>query len=219
MPPQTRSSDIKPMSPEDTETLRRALLARKPHGLRDATLVAVLAYAGLRPGEALALTWAHIGKDSIRVEHANKDGNIGRTKTSERRTVPKLIKPLRDDLAKWRKASDPKAGALVFPDDEGDPWTRWGLANWRRRSFKPNAPAKARPYDLRHGYASLLGREGIDTAEIARRMGHSPTMTTQHYLHVFEGYRDRPNQPMETLVNAARKRPVAKRPRAKRKAA
>ncbi len=219
LPPQTRSTDIRPMPPEDTEALRRALLARKPHGLRDATLVSVLAYAGLRPGEALALTWEHVGKDSIRVEHANKDGNIGRTKTSERRTVPKLIKPLRDDLAKWRTASNPKASALVFPDDEDNPWTRWVYANWRARSFKPNAPDKARPYDLRHAYASLLGREGIDTAEIARRMGNSPTMTTQHYLHVFEGYRDKPNQPMEAVIKAARQRPVAQRPKAKRKAA
>lgn len=219
LPPQTRSTDIRPMSPEDTEALRRALLARKPHGLRDATLVSVLAYAGLRPGEALALTWEHIGRDSIRVENANKDGVIGRTKTSERRTVPKLIGPLTSDLQKWRKALGNPASALVFPDDGGKAWTRWIYANWRRRSFKPNVPPKARPYNLRHGYASLLAREGLDIAEIAHRMGHSPTMTTTHYLHVFEKYRDQPNEPMEAVVNAARKRGGSKASKPRVKAA
>jgi len=31
-------------------------------------------------------------------------------------------------------------------------------------------------------------------------------MTTTHYLHVFEAYRDRPNEAMGTVVTAARKR-------------
>ena len=40
--------------PRRVEAIRAWLLARRR--LRDATLVSVLAYAGLRPGEALALT-------------------------------------------------------------------------------------------------------------------------------------------------------------------
>ena len=33
---------------------------RAQNRMRDATLVCVLAYAGLRPGEALALEWRHV---------------------------------------------------------------------------------------------------------------------------------------------------------------
>lgn len=189
------------MSPEDTEALRAKLLSRRtPHGLRDATLVSVMAYAGLRPEEALALTWEHVRDGALRIVQANRRGEIDRTKTGERRTVP-LIATLASDLDEWRTSA---SGALVFPDDDGAPWDHWTYANWRRRSFKPHAPAGARPYDLRHGFASLLVREGVDLAEVARRMGHSPTMTTQHYLHVFDAYRDRPREPMADVVAAAR---------------
>jgi integrase len=48
--------------------------------LRDATLVSGLAYAGLRPGEALALTWAEVGERTILVEKALA---LGVTKTTK----------------------------------------------------------------------------------------------------------------------------------------
>ncbi len=46
---------IKPLRPTVVEALRRQMLRNHDHGLRDATLVSVLAYAGLRPEEALAI--------------------------------------------------------------------------------------------------------------------------------------------------------------------
>jgi site-specific recombinase XerD len=58
---------------------------------------------------------------------------------------------------------------------------------------------------LRHGYASLLIREGIDPEEVAERMGHSLTMTTAHYGHVFQQHRNKPREPMEKVVLDARK--------------
>jgi len=45
------------------ERIRRYLQERRR--MRDATFVSVLAYAGLRPGEALALSWAHIREHSL----------------------------------------------------------------------------------------------------------------------------------------------------------
>jgi integrase len=50
-----RARAIKPLHPADVDALRREMLSNPKHGLRDATLVSVLAYAGLRPEEALAL--------------------------------------------------------------------------------------------------------------------------------------------------------------------
>src|ERR1035438_567179 len=53
LPPQGRKKDIRPLLPSEVEAIRAAMLARHtPHAVRDATLVSVLAYAGLRPGEA-----------------------------------------------------------------------------------------------------------------------------------------------------------------------
>jgi hypothetical protein len=146
----------------------------RPYALRNATLISVLAYAGLRPHEAVAeLRWEGIGEDFIQVYSS---------KTKRSRTVPALIKPLMADLAAWKKATTAStaAKALVFPDKHGEPWSKTAQGNFRNREFKPRAPEGARIYDLRHGYASLLIREGVDPAEVAERMGHSLTMTTAH---------------------------------------
>jgi hypothetical protein len=55
-----RKRAVSPASPRVAETMHADLRARGQ--LRDATLVAVLAHAGLRPGEALS--WAHV-KDRV----------------------------------------------------------------------------------------------------------------------------------------------------------
>jgi integrase len=206
LPPQIRTTDVRPLWPDETEAIRAAMLARQsPYVLRDATLVSLMAYGGLRPEEALALSWGNVGATTIRVERANRNGKLAQTKTGYRRTVPKLIAPLMADLADLRTASpNTSASALVFPAELGKSWTRSGYGPWRARVFKSCAPAGARIYDLRHGYACLLAREGIDIAEGAKRMGHSVAMFAQHYTHVSEEHRDKPNEPMATVVLRAR---------------
>lgn len=62
-PRQTRR-DAAPIWPPTVERIRKAL------GQRDALIVSVLAYAGLRPGELLALRWADVREDTIVVERA-----------------------------------------------------------------------------------------------------------------------------------------------------
>jgi integrase len=189
-PSAARARSIRPLPPETVETIRVALLSRSLP--RDATLVSVLAYAGLRPGEALALTWAHIRERTILVEASVSLGTIAETKTRKRRTV-RLLVPFAQDLAEWRLgAARPGEEALVFPDRRGEPWTRTTYQNWRRRIYVPAAEeagiANARPYDLRHSFVSLLIAEGHNVVDIARQAGHSPTMALNTYAHVFEEF-------------------------------
>jgi hypothetical protein len=47
---------------------------------------------------------------------------------------------------------------------------------------------KARPYDLRHSFVSLLIHEGRSVVEVARQAGHLPTMTLDVYAHVFDEF-------------------------------
>jgi integrase len=212
LPSQSRTTDIRPIPPEQTEALRRNILAsRSPFKERDAMLVSLIAYAGLRPEEALALCWEHVGTDSLRVEHANANGEITRTKTGWRRTVRPLIPALADDLADWREKSKNTAKHdLIICHPDGTPLATADYGNWRGRVFKKHLPddahPTARPYDLRHGWASLLIREGVDVATVAKRMGNSPTTTTAHYTHVFEAYEGKPRVPMAQVVADARSR-------------
>ena len=188
-PSQRRERVVRPLPPEQVELMREHLLARRRQ--RDAVLVSVLAYAGLRPGEALALVWGDIRERTILVERAVALGTLKSTKTGQRRTV-RLLGPLAADLSEWRLAQGrPDEGALVFPGREGGVWSDDAWRYWRRRVFTPAVGAAGlegavRPYDLRHSFVSLLLTEGATVVEVARQAGHSPAMTLSAYAHLFE---------------------------------
>ena len=185
-----RKRAIRPLAPASVERLRCELLSGGDE--LSATLVSVMAYAGLRPAEATALVWEHVGERTLLVEQAGDDGRMKETKTGTIRTVG-LLRPLRDDLAAWRKsAGKPPDGAPVFPRAGGGAWTRDDYRNWRRRRFDPAATAAAlpgiRPYDLRHSFASLMIQAGYSTVELAAELGHAPTLTLNTYAHVFSEF-------------------------------
>jgi integrase len=197
---------VEPLSPRQIEGVRRHLLAKER--LRDATLISVLAYAGLRPGEALALRWGDLGKRNIRVTKALSLGEERSTKTRRNRTVG-VVSPLATDLAKWRMASGrPDDEQLVFPTPAGKPWSETDYRNWRRRWFRPAAKsiglARARPYDLRHSFASLLLAEQMNPAEIAGQLGHSLQVLFSTYAHVIEDMRGSGRVSAEAAIRAAR---------------
>jgi integrase len=190
-PPQGRQRSIEAPSPTDVETVRRAMTSIG--WKRDAVLVSVLAYAGLRPGEALALRWGDIGYRTIIVDKALSFGEERSTKTGKHRSV-RLLKPLAQDLKEWRLASGrPDDDALVFPTSAGKPWNEIDFRNWRRRRFKATVQTTgvkiARPYDLRHSFASLLLAEQTNPAEIAAQLGHSLQVFFSTYAHVIEDLR------------------------------
>jgi integrase len=191
-PSDGRKRAVRPFAPATVEAMRRYLLARGRLG--DATLVSVLAYAGLRPGEALALAWAHVRRHTLLVERAVSDGVLKATKTGHTRSV-RVLGPVGDDLAEWRRAcDDPWDSALIFPAFDGRPWRRDTWQNWRRRVFTPAAAAAglvgSRPYDLRHSAASLWLHEGRTIVEVATWMGHSGQMALSTYLHVMSDLGD-----------------------------
>jgi integrase len=110
--------EVRPLAPATVEKLRAG--SRE----RDATLIAVLAYAGRRPQEALALCWGHVRDRTLLVERAVSLGELKDTKTRAHRTV-RLLAPLHDDLRAWRQAcGQPVDGTLVFPSASGRPWTK-----------------------------------------------------------------------------------------------
>ncbi|HEX2397059.1 MAG TPA: tyrosine-type recombinase/integrase [Solirubrobacteraceae bacterium] len=200
--PRPRRAEIRPLGPETVERMRAAASPR------DATLLSVLAYAGLRPGEALALRWGDVRERTLLVERALSLGEEADTKTRRHRTV-RLLDPLRRDLAEWRLASGrPADSALVFPSAEGDPWSLAAYQSWRRRTFARAVRAAgldhARPYDLRHGFASLLLHEGRSVIYVARQLGHDARLTLTRYGHVIDELEDAPRTDAEAAIRAAR---------------
>jgi integrase len=108
--------------------------------MRDAALVCVLAYAGLRPGEALALEWQNVGDRRILVEGAVSLGAVKDTKTRQTRSV-RLLAPLATELAEWRLACGrPDAKTLVFPGRGGRPWADHDWRNGANASMRRLRP-------------------------------------------------------------------------------
>jgi integrase len=139
--------EVRPLAPETVEQMRASLLNRPERriapgsnglpraslNLRDARVISVLAYAGLRPQELRALRWIHAKERTL---------SIGAAKTGRRRSV-RLLDHLATALGEWRAAS-PKREAHhpVFAGDNGDAWTAEGFNKWRQRRLRPHNPSR-----------------------------------------------------------------------------
>lgn len=217
--------EVRPFTPEAVEAMRAHLLAPEPVTVarsrpgqrarrsyeverrdaltchRDAALVSVLAYAGLRPFEALRLTWGSVQDRTLIVRSTKTEGKSVRT--------VRLLGPLAADLAAWRLAcGHPGDNALIFPSQTGSAWTEVAYQSWRRRTFDPAAKAAGRrdatPYTLRHSFASLLLHEGRSVIYVARQLGHAATETLKTYGHVMDEFEDAPMLAAEDAIRAAR---------------
>lgn len=165
-----------------------------------AMLVAVLAYTGMRPGEALHLRWRDVGPDTVHVGGSLDltTGTAKATKTEAVRDVD-LIAPLAQDLAEWRlRSGRPGDREPVLPHPARVPWTKSGWDNFRRREWNDALTAAGVeredgrsivPYDLRHTWASLLIAEGRNVFEVAQQLGHGSEQTLRTYGHVIAAYR------------------------------
>jgi integrase len=207
----TRAATIDARTPETVEAIRQQL------DPQNAALVSVLAYEGLRPGEAYALAWADVLDDRdrsrrrLRVHAALSDGQVMTTKSQHGRE-PELFAPVARELVELYLAQGrPDAQSLVFPDSEGGHLRR---QNWRRRVWIPALERAGLPYfrsyDLRHTCATLLLYEGRTLNEVAEHLGHAdPGFTARTYAHVM---RDASKRRRVTISEAIRKaRVVASR--------
>lgn len=188
------------IKPESVELMRAHLLSKGKR--RDAVLLELLAYAGLRPeSEAITLPWKHVRDNSLLIQD---------TKRGKERTVP-LVEQLRDTLTDWRLVH---GTGRVVPARFGHTWdeghdgrSEWRY--WRRHVFAPAAkaaglPADVRPRDLRGSYVSLLVHEGMDIVKVAKRLGHSPEVCLRDYAQVFDDLGDEPSMPAAEVIRAAR---------------
>jgi integrase len=162
---------------------------------RDATLIRLLAYAGLRWGEMAALRVQDFDMLRRRVNVSRSVTESGglvwsTPKTHERRSVP-FPASLADGLAALMVGKD--RDALVFTDQRGGVLRN---SNWRARVFAP-AVAKCQnaddsfptitPHDLRHTAASLAISAGANVKAVQRMLGHAKaSMTLDVYADLFD---------------------------------
>jgi integrase len=138
---------LDPVAPAVVETMRRAAKQRSGAlGARDSFIIAVLAYAGLRPQELLALQWDDVlGVDAkLFVARKNVDGQLlpylksGRNRRNRRHRRVDLFEPLAENFREYRMSSGRRNG-LVIARPDGRPWRKHDWDNWRERVWQPGA--------------------------------------------------------------------------------
>ena len=157
-------------------------------------LVLLLAYTGLRWGEATGLRVRHVNPLKRRLhveENAVLSGGVihlGTPKTHERRTVPypAFLDP---QIARLCEGKAP--GDLLF----GDGTAHLKLPDWRNGWFAGAVgrmmaidPTFERitPHDLRHTAASLAVSSGANVKSVQKMLGHaSAAMTLDVYADLF----------------------------------
>ena len=172
-----------PDAPEAGEDERAA---RALDDARDAELVRVAAYTGLRRGELIALRWGDVDfvAHKLTVRRAISAGvEANSTKSRRAREVP-LPDQAAGALDRLSRRSE-----FVGPDE-------YVFANRLGRRLDPTALRRRferardavglpplRFHDLRHTYGSLLVAGGVDLQSVKAAMGHSRITTTERYLH------------------------------------
>ena len=184
--------NVLPTHEQAVEAISR-VVSHQPmsHGYK--LVIALVYYAGLRPGEARALTiekctlkkgeWGSAqidvaAKTASSMYFADDSEKIGASKTKAR--VVSLHPELVDMILEHIKD---KTTGLVAGNKNGKPCNQSALDKaWRRARGKDN---KWRVYDLRHAHASKCLRAGIPPVEVARSLGHSVEILHRVYNRAF----------------------------------
>jgi len=164
--------------------------AAPPHDL----LIEIMAYAGLRVGEAFALRRKSIDLDAgaIRVTETlveiSGKTSFGTPKSHQVRDVQLPAFLLRRLRAHLDEMADKSPDALLFVNKRGNPLH---YNAWRTWKFDPAAEKAGldgvTPHDLRATHASWVA-DAFGVLAAGRRLGHSnTTITTRHYARRLEG--------------------------------
>jgi integrase len=177
-----------------TEEELAALLAACPEQWR--LLVTLLAQTGLRLGEALALTWAHVdfGRQRVLVRRQYTHGAYGPPKSRYgRRDVP-VTSELAQALWERRKAARGADDALVWPGRDGAPLDGSTVYRAVQAAGKAAGVPWVHPHALRHTCATLLFRAGLNAKQVQVWLGHhSAAFTLSTYVHLLND--DLPDAP------------------------
>jgi integrase len=184
----------------------------------------VLAFTGMRRGEALGLRWRDIDLDAgtvavrrgarmLRWKGESAEVHEGPTKGHKARVVdidPSTVALLRA----WRRERGGMAlqlardDALVFGSEEGalrnpeyvSQTFKDAVARCRRAAGEDAVPA-IRLHDLRHTHATILLSKGVPVKVVSERLGHANVTTTlQVYGHVMPGDQRRAAEQFAGLV-------------------
>ncbi|MBL8775085.1 MAG: site-specific integrase [Acidimicrobiales bacterium] len=196
-----------------TDEAKRLLSAVQGTSM-EAPLTVMLLH-GLRPGEAMGLTWDDIDFDDrvLRVRRSLKRepaglrlGGVKTAKSERPLAMPgPVVKALRrrrvqqaEELLRAGVGSPPDN--LVFTTTAGTPVDPSNLRRALARATKAAKLGHWKPYELRHSCTSLLSAAGVPLEQIADILGHRGIrMAAEVYRHRVDPVIDSGVEAMEAL--------------------
>lgn len=170
-------------------------------------LFRLLAFSGMRRGEALALTWNDLDftSNELRITKALSLGKGNRlyiksTKTGVARTI-KMDDKTMAVLKEWKKKqkldylklgfNTMKPKQLVFSNEKNEFIQPTKLRKWIIQVQTKYKLPTITTHGLRHTHCSLLFEAGVGLKEVQVRLGHSDVKTTMDiYTHVTQKAKD-----------------------------
>ena len=162
----------------------------------------ILAFTGMRKGEALALKWSDIDfvNQTISINKTLSIGEhnsliIGTPKTKASYRTIQVDEKTIYYLKEWRKKQRKelfKIGfnalsndQLLFSNKNNEPLRPWLVQFWNRSVAKDTGIKYITVHGFRHTHASLLFEAGTPMQDVKERLGHSDINTTMNiYTHV-----------------------------------
>lgn len=152
-----------------------------------------MSYAGLRIGEAAAMTRDCIGSDYIEIRATVYEPNRGQPmltppKTSGSETEVEIPSSLRRMLLEHAVRYGVSSGPMACSSPQ--PWRhseapQLAAAQWADACR--GAGVDFKPHDLRHFYCSLLIQQGASVERVCRPARHTnPRITWETYTHEFK---------------------------------
>lgn len=172
--------------------------ARENENPTNYTLILLLAYTGLRRGEACGLKWKNIDfyNSTLTVEMTrdNKGARTPKTKNSYRTIIiDDLLLSQLKTYKKWCKMTSLSFGKHIKDTDfifisyqTGNPITDASILYCLRRCLNTAGLKYITPHGLRHTHATILLNENIGIKYIAERLGNTPAMILDIYGHTIK---------------------------------
>jgi integrase len=202
--PRIEREEMRFLSPKEIDKLAAKIDPRYRH------VIYLLAYGGLRIGEAAGLQWRNVqlipGHLDVVQTVVEVSGRViinpPKTNAGRRRV------PFPDVVAKALAAStapNPDPDGFVVPAPTGGPLR---VPAWRQRVWVPAIAAAGmgglRIHDLRHTAVSLWISAGASPLEVAKRAGHtSVSVALDRYGHLLESDRDAVTKGLDRIAAAA----------------
>ena len=184
------------LSPEELQLFIQT--AKETENITNYSFLLLIAYTGIRRGEACGLQWQNIDfkNNTITIERTRDSKGTRTPKTRNSMRTIKVDTSVMAQLEKyktWCKATlfafgnkIEKSTFVFISYQTGEPISDSGLLYMVRRVVESAKLPEITLHGLRHTHATILLNKGVNVKVIAERLGNTPAMIYEVYGHVLK---------------------------------